>query len=141
MDWLISLDPFWVWIAIAALLVTAEVSTGSGWLLWPAGAAVVVAVLTAVADLGLPMELAIFAVVTSVSALLGRRFLPKALMSTPDINDNVGRLVGHEGRMVGVDRVFIDGKDWAAVADEALEAGQRVEVVAAQGSVLRVRAL
>ena len=63
-----------------------------------------------------------------------------------DINDNVARLVGHEGAAVtafarGAGRVFIDGKEWAAELDdgEALEAGASVKVVGVEGARLRVR--
>ncbi|EJL25398.1 hypothetical protein PMI01_04370, partial [Caulobacter sp. AP07] len=28
--------PFWVWLAVAAIFLAAEVATGTGWLLWPA---------------------------------------------------------------------------------------------------------
>jgi len=148
MDWLAALyisHPFWVWLTVAAIFLAAEVSTGSGWLLWPTGAAVVVAVMTLIAPTALPVELAVFAVVTAVTALVGRRFLPKGFGSGPDINDNFARLVGKQGQVVGPfengrGRVFIDGKEWAATAEDgAPEVGQRVEVVAAEGAVLRVR--
>ena len=31
--------PMWVWLAVGALLLAAEVATGSGYLLWPAASA------------------------------------------------------------------------------------------------------
>lgn len=138
--------PVWVWLAVAAVFLAAEVASGSGWLLWPAGAAAVVALLTLVLPPSLPLELGLFAALTAVSAIFGRRFLPKAMGAGPDINDNLSRLVGKYGRAVsafdnGRGRVFIDGKEWAAVAEGAEPAlEQRVEVVAAEGAVLRVRA-
>ncbi|HYG25529.1 MAG TPA: NfeD family protein [Caulobacteraceae bacterium] len=148
MNWLVDFYgayPLLVWLAIGALFLAAEVSTGSGWLLWPAGAAAALAVLTLVLPDSLMLELGLFAAITAVSALLGRRFLPKGLGSGPDINDNMARLVGQYAVAVsrfdnGRGRVFIDGKEWAAVADGAdPKADQRVEVIAAEGAVLRVR--
>ncbi|HEX6860632.1 MAG TPA: NfeD family protein [Caulobacteraceae bacterium] len=142
MTWLADIYasyPLLVWLALAALFLAIEVATGSGWLLWPAGAAGITAMLTFVLPDSLTAELAVFAVLTAVSALFGRRFLPRAMASGPDINDNIGRLIGQHGKMVAPDRIFIDGKDWAAVADEALQTGQQVEVVATEGAVLRVR--
>ena len=63
-----------------------------------------------------------------------------------DINDNVARLGGHQGRAVcafqgRAGRVFIEGKEWAAELDEgeALEAGSRVEVTGVAGAHLKVR--
>src|SRR5579862_4462878 len=113
--------PFWVWIAVAAALLAVEVITGSGWLLWPSASAGAVAILATFADLGLPQAVLAFAVLTIASTVLARRYLPRSLLHHPvgDINDNVGRLVGHQGRAVGAfhgraGRVFIDGKEWAA---------------------------
>ena len=149
MDWLTNLYagyPLLVWLAVAALFLAAEVSTGSGWLLWPAGSAAIVALLTFILPDSLLVEMAVFAALTAVTALFGRRFLPKTIGVGPDINDNFARLVGRHGSAVSVfehgqGRVFIDGKEWAAVADgPAPDMGQKVEVVAAEGSVLRVRA-
>jgi membrane protein implicated in regulation of membrane protease activity len=145
---LYAAHPFWVWIALAAALLAVEVATGSGWLLWPSASAGAVAVLATFADLGLPQAVLAFAVLTIASTVLARRYLPRSLLQHPahDINDNVARLVGHQGRAVcafqgRAGRVFIDGKEWAAVLDdgEALEAGSRVEVTGVTGAHLTVR--
>lgn len=125
MEWLTNIYatyPLLVWLAVAALFLAAEVSTGSGWLLWPAGSAAVVAALTFVLPDSLLVELAVFAVLTGVTALVGRRFLPKNIGDSPDINDNFARLIGRQGSAVstfehGQGRVFIDGKEWAAIAE------------------------
>lgn len=150
MTWLTDLyatQPFWIWLAIGAVILAAEVASGTGWLLWPAACAGVVGLLTFLLP-GLEAQVAVFAALTIASTLLARRYLPRnASGDGPDINDNVGRLVGHYGMAVsafenGQGRVFIDGKEWAAVAEEgavpALD--QRVEVIAADGGVLRVKA-
>ena len=139
--------PFWVWIAFAAAILAIEVATGSGWLLWPAAAAAVVAVLAEFTPISAPLALVVFALLTIVSTLLARRYLPRSVTHHGhDINDQVNRLVGHHGVAVAAfagraGRVFIDGKEWAAELDEgdALEAGSRVEVVAVAGAHLRVR--
>jgi len=139
--------PFWIWIGLAAALLAAEVATGSGWLLWPAAAAAVVAALAGFVELPLVGAILLFASLTILSSLLARRYLPRSI--TPhghDINDNIGRLVGHHGVAVAAfagraGRVFIDGKEWAAELDEGegLAAGARVEVVGVTGAHLKVR--
>jgi len=144
---LYATHPLWVWLGLAAALLAVEVATGSGWLLWPAASAAVTALLAGFAGLQPAPALAVFAGLTIVTTFLARRYLPRAL--TPhghDINDNIARLVGHQGRAVSAfqhqhGRVFIDGKEWAAELAEGaeLEAGQRVEVVGVQGARLRVR--
>ena len=140
--------PFWIWIALGAALLAVEVATGSGWLLWPAAAAGITALLVTFGGLDLAQAALVFALLTISLALLARRYLPKSLVRHPrhDINDNVARLVGHHGNVVAAfkgrnGRVFIDGKEWAAELDggEALEAGARVEVTGVTGAHLRVR--
>jgi membrane protein implicated in regulation of membrane protease activity len=145
---LYATHPFWVWIALGGALLAVEVATGSGWLLWPAAAAGIVALLVTFAGLNLSQAALVFALLTISLALFARRYLPKSLLHHPphDINDNIGRLVGHQGRVVAAfkgrsGRVFIDGKEWAAELEEgeALEAGARVEVTGVAGAHLRVR--
>jgi membrane protein implicated in regulation of membrane protease activity len=138
---------FWVWTALAAALLAVEAVSGSGWLLWPATAAGVVAVLTALTPATPAVALAVFAGLTIVTTFLARRYLPRPLRpGGRDINDNIARLVGHEGRAVGafegqLGRVFIDGKEWAAELAEGdkLPAGARVQVVGVHGARLTVR--
>jgi inner membrane protein len=143
-----DLHGFWVWVAIAAGLLAVEVATGSGWLLWPAASAAVVAVLERTLGLSLEAAVLTFAVLTIVSTLLARRYLPRSLLARKhgDINDNIARLVGHHGRVVAPfdgrsGRVFIDGKEWAAELDggEPPPAGSEVEVTGVHGARLKVR--
>lgn len=134
-------NPFWVWLAIAAIFLIVELSTGSGWLLWPAGSAAIVAVVTIFAHIGWPFELVLFAGATVVTTYLGRRFMPRTVPGdSPDINDQLSRLVGHHGAASGPfkdgrGRVFVDGKEWSAELDgqAAVDKGQRVEVTAVIG--------
>ena len=140
-------QPFWFWAGLAAALLGIEVLTGTGWLLWASASAAVTAVVAAILRPGVPTALLVFAVLTLVSTLLARRYLPRASGDKhSDINDNVGRLVGHHGLAVKAfagraGRVSIDGKEWAAELDEgeALEVGASIEVVGVDGARLRVR--
>lgn len=140
-------QPFWAWAALAAALLAVEVATGSGWLLWASASAAVTGVLVALLEPTTATAILAFAVLTIASTLLARRYLPRAVAATGgDINDNIARLVGHQGAAVQAfigrnGRVFIDGKEWAAELDEGegLEAGASVEVVGVQGARLRVR--
>jgi membrane protein implicated in regulation of membrane protease activity len=138
--------PFWVWLAAAAIFLAIEVATGTGWLLWPAAAGFLVGLLTLVVAPGLPIELGLFAVLTIATTYAARRFLRPVLdASNPDLNDPALRLVGRDGEALagfehGKGRVFVDGKEWAAVAPEGEPAaGQKVQVVSVEGAVLTVR--
>lgn len=140
---------FWVWTGLAAALLTAEVVTGSGWLLWAAASAAIVALATPLLGLAPWMAVLAFALLTLASSLLARRYLPRSMIGAGgDINDNVGRLIGRrgvashpfEGRQ---GRVAIDGKEWAAELESettVLLAGAEVEVVSVDGARLKVRA-
>jgi hypothetical protein len=138
--------PFWVWAALGAAILAVEILTGSGWLLWAAASAGVVG-LVGLTGISLSAALLIYAGLTIVSTLAARRYMPRGVIgASSDINDNVGRLVGHRGQAVAafenrLGRVFIDGKEWAAELDEGerLHAGARVEVVGVEGSRLKVR--
>lgn len=149
MQALLEAHPFWGWLVLGAVLLALEVATGSGYLLWPAAAAGVVALLTGL-RLGLPIELLVFAVLTIAGTLLSRRYLPKPFRAEGhDITDPHHRLAGRQGHAVGaftggVGRVFVDGKEWAAELEGGgeLDADAKVEVTGRiDGARLRVKAV
>jgi membrane protein implicated in regulation of membrane protease activity len=144
MDWLLS-HPFALWLAIGGVLLAVEVATTSGWLLWPAGSAAVIAVLGLAWPFDLNMQWVIFAVLTIVTTLAGRHFFPRA-GAGGDINDTRARLAGLDGVAAGDfqdgrGRVFVDGKEWAAQQQggASLESGMKVIVIGVQGACLTVR--
>ena len=144
---LYATQPFWIWLALAAVILAAELSTGSGWLLWPAAAAGAMAGLTLVVPNNLALHLALFAGLTILTTVTARRYLPRDISGGgPDINDTMTRLVGARGRAAGAfesghGRVHVDGKEWDAVSDDALVSGQAIAVEAVTGgSSLKVRA-
>ncbi len=143
---LYAAQPFWMWLAFAVVLLAIEAALSTEWLLWPAVSAGVVAILSAVGlRLGLPVEIAIFAVLTIVSSIASRRLVRRVNPSEPDINDRDSRLIGQEARVVeafvnGRGRVFISGSEWPAEANGAMPAvGEWVVVQATTGSGLIVQ--
>ena len=152
MDHLLDLaanHPFWSWAGLGAGLLILELLSGSGWLLWPAACAGLLAVITKLLPLNWQPATALYALLTIAATYAGRRLMPGLAGHSPhNINDNVGRLVGHHGKTVGAfngraGRVFIDGKEWAADLDEdaALTPGSEVEVTGVSGAHLKVRAV
>jgi membrane protein implicated in regulation of membrane protease activity len=140
--------PLWAWLALAALLLALEAATGSGYLLWPAGSAAITAFLTPL-HLGLPLEIAIFALLTIVSTAVFRRFWPHPFRAVgPDINDPHVRIVGRDAQAAGAftsgrGRVFVDGKEWAAELEGGgeLASGTTVKVLSVlDGARLKVKA-
>lgn len=139
-------QPFWIWLAIGVLLLAVEAMFSTEWLLWPAVSAGVVAVMTAAGvRLGLPGEVAVFAVLTVIATLLSRRLIAKANPDGPDINDRDSRLIGQRARVVeafvsGRGRVFISGAEWPAeIQGEPPIEGQDVVVMRITGSLLTVQ--
>ena len=130
------------------ILLAVEAAFSTEWLLWPAVAAGIVAV---VAALGLPLgvlgEVALFAALTVAATLLSRQLVQRVNPSdSPDINARDSRLVGQRAQVVqgfvdGRGRVFVSGAEWVAEIDGAAPlAGESVIVEAVDGSKLRVRA-
>ncbi|WP_425983848.1 NfeD family protein [Brevundimonas sp. TWP1-2-1b1] len=139
-------QPFWIWLAVGVLLLAVEAMFSTEWLLWPAVSAGVVAVMTAAGvRLGLPGEVAVFAVLTVIATLLSRRLISKANPAGPDINDRDSRLIGQRARVVeafvsGRGRVFISGAEWPAeIEGEQPVEGQDVVVMRVTGSLLTVQ--
>lgn len=139
--------PSAAWLAIGVMLLALEVVSGSGWLLWPAAAALLPAGVTAFwfrDDIG--VQWAIFALAALALTWLGRRYLRQWPTQPTDINDARKAMIGEVGQVTSVTdhgqcRVMVGGKEWAAQSDTAPITGQRVEVTAVIGGArLQVRA-
>ena len=143
--------PLWVWLAIGGLLLAVEVATGTGWLLWPAAAAAVVALFTLTGfDIGLGGEIALFALFTIATTLLARHFTPNwTKPEGKDINDRSGDLIGQTGEAIsafadGRGRIVVDGTEWLAELEDGgdVPTGGRVKVTkVVDGARLRVKAV
>jgi membrane protein implicated in regulation of membrane protease activity len=146
---LYATHPFWVWLALGVVLLAAEAATGSGWLLWPAASAGVVAVVSLLGlHLGAPVEVGLFGVLTVVSTFLARRYLVRAPSDHPDINDQRLRLVGKTGTAVsafshGRGRAFVENAEWQVELEGggALDSGAQVVVTGVNGPRLTVKAV
>ena len=142
-------QPFWLWLAIGVVLLAIEAAASTEWLLWPAVAAGVVALITAIApNLGLPVEAGIFAALTVIATLASRTLIKRVNPGDePDINDRDLRLVGARAKVVeafvdGRGRVFVSGAEWPAEIEGAAPlAGESVVVESVSGPRLRVRAI
>ena len=144
---ILAAQPFWLWAGLAAALLAVEAGTGTGWLLWPAASAGVVALVALVLDPSWIGQAGLFAVLTLVTTFGARRYFPGGgAAASGDINDTAGRLLGQPARSVtafhhGEGRVALDGKEWAAELEGggALSADAEVEVTGIRGAILQVR--
>ena len=144
---LYAAQPFWIWLAIGVILLAIESAFSTEWLLWPAVAAGIVAVLAALKlSVGLPVEIAVFAVLTIGLTLVSRRLIKRVNPGdAPDINARDSRLIGQRARVVegfvdGRGRVFVSGAEWPAEIEGAGPAvGESVIVEGLTGSGVKVR--
>ncbi len=136
-------QPAWVWVAVAAAFLVVELATGSGYLLWPAASAGVVALVLFFAPaISLIVQVLAFAALTVLTTFTARRWLPRRLHAdeVSDLSNAAARIVGHEGEAAAEARVFVDGKEWAAESETPLAPGMRVKVLAVLGGArLKVR--
>jgi membrane protein implicated in regulation of membrane protease activity len=132
--------PAAAWIALGVVLLAAEAVTGSGWLLWPAAAALAPALVSLVAfrdEVG--AQWILFALTAIVLTWIGRRYLRTWPRTPHDINDARGAMIGQVGQVTSVSdhgqcRVMVGGKEWAAESPGAHpHAGERVQVTAVIG--------
>lgn len=144
---LYAAQPFWIWLAIGVILLAIESAFSTEWLLWPAVAAGIVAVLAALKlSVGLPVEIAVFAVLTIGLTLVSRRLIKRVNPGdAPDINARDSRLIGQRAKVVesfvdGRGRVFVSGSEWPAEIDGVgPDVGESVIVDGLTGSGLKVR--
>jgi membrane protein implicated in regulation of membrane protease activity len=131
-------------MAAGVVLLIAESLTGSGWLLWPAVSAGVVALVIMTGLVPDAWEqVGLFAGLTIVAILVAKPWTAKPPKS--DLNDRAKRVLGQSGEargdfVAGHGRVFVDGAEWPAELEGGgeLAAGERVTVVKVEGGRLIV---
>lgn len=137
----------WHWLALALVLLVAEIASGTTHLLWPAAAAFVLAVVRSFTGLDWPLEIALFGALTLLLTLTGRHYVKGGWLkhgASEGLNDRAAQLVGQRALVEaafenGVGRVKLGDTVWRATAEGALDAGQSVEIVGAEGSTLKVK--
>jgi len=139
-------QPFWIWMAIGAVLLAIEAGTGTGWLLWAAASAGIVGLAALTGMTSLPVEIALFAGLTLASTLTSKRLTRALQGGNEDINDQTQRMVGKIGHAAapfveGRGRAFVDGAEWLADLDGGgeLAQGARVVVTGVAGARLLVK--
>jgi len=145
MDWLESLDAPYAWLALGLALAVAEIVIPGVFLIWLAGAALIVGLLTWFVPIGIPLQVVIFAALAIVAVFMGKRYLRAnpVVPADPLMNDRGGRLVGEVVTVVSAieegstGRVRHGDSEWLAKGP-ATEPGARMRVTGHQGSILVV---
>ncbi len=136
----------WHWAALALVLLIGELMTGTTFLLWPAAAAGLVALLAWLTPLSPAWQVGVFAALTLVLTLMGpglrRRILQPGEAGT--LNERSAQLIGQRGRAEaefadGVGRVHLGDTIWRAESADAIAGGVSVEVIGVDGTILKVK--
>jgi inner membrane protein len=139
---------WWHWAVGGIVLILAELAVPSFVLIWFGLGGLVVALAVAVGDIGLTAQLVIWLVV-SLALVFGwfKVFKPsmhKTRIGMADANviGEVGMLVHDvapfEKGQVRFQKPILGADQWECIADEAIRSGERVRVLAVEGSFLKV---
>ena len=146
-DILSGLDPHWGWLALGLVLATAEMLLPGYFLIWLAAAALLTGLLASAVEIALPLQVAVFAALSVIAVLLGKRWLRDNPITSPDplMNDRGARLVGETTVVTraltgGGGKVSHGDTEWLARGPDA-EPGTRMRVTGHDGAVLIVEHL
>ncbi|HLO75307.1 MAG TPA: NfeD family protein [Magnetospirillum sp.] len=137
---------FWHWLILGFALIALEVVVPGTFLVWPGMAAVVTGMVAYMAP-GLPWQVmaGLFAVLTVVSAVVGRRIygrLQHSVGDEPALNRRADAFVGTAHTLAtpildGQGRLKLGDSTWKIVGDD-LPTGTRVRIVGVDGNALKV---
>ena len=135
------------WLVLGLVLLIIEMATGTTYLLWPSVAAFAVALVALILPTNWIAEMALFAVLIIALTYFGHPLVKRWRNegAASGLNERNLAMIGKRGVVSnfanGVGSVKIADTIWRAVSEEALEAGQAVEVASVDGVTLRVRRL
>jgi len=139
---------WWHWIVGGIALVLAELVIPSFFIVWFGLGALLTGLLTLAFDLSLTAQLATWTLASLAMVGLWFRVFKQSFVKTR-IGTADGEVIGEIGLLVGAVAPFERGKvrfqrpvlgseEWVCLADTAIAAGERVRVVAVEGSFLKV---
>ena len=137
---------WWVWIAMAAFFVIAEIFHMGFFLLW-FGVGAAVAGILALLGFGMGWQLASFIIVSGVLFAVSRRFAEKFTKKQPPgvgadrFIDKKGVVIEEINNLKNTGRVRLGKDEWRADSDTdmIILPGQMVEVVRVEGTHLIVK--
>ena len=144
------LDIMWIWGIVGLVLLSAEMLLGTMDALWFGIAAVVLAVLTWLfPHMPWPLQLFLFSALSLGALFLWRRH-DKGTSTDLHIGQSQGDEIGRVGIVIeavgprqngriGFAQGVMGSREWAAVADEEIEADAEAAIVAIEGNSLRVK--
>lgn len=137
--------PFWAWASLAVIFLIAELLTMTTYLLW-LGIAAAINSLIIIAFPNLPLwaSVTIFAILSILSVIIGRKFFnPHAKSSGDSLNSPNHRLLNQEitsseDFINGIGGLQIGDTRWRATSKAEIKKGDRVKIHAIDGVTLDV---
>lgn len=143
--WLHNVSPIW-WITLGFALAAAEMLVFSFFLIWPALAAFLMALIVWVMP-GLegPYQIVLFAVLTIALTYIGRRMFQRFDEPETSLNDRSKQLIGKRAKVVlfdetGEGRIELNGLRWPATwpTGQTSDVGKVVVITNADGMSVEV---
>lgn len=140
---------WWHWTVVGIALILTELALPSFFLIWFGIAGLAMALVLLVApELSLTAQIATWTALSLVMVALWFRVFRPSFHKTR-IGTSAGEVIGEVGLLVGAVAPFQRGKvrfqrpllgaeEWVCLAESPIAAGERVRVVAVEGSFLKV---
>ncbi|MCX7863849.1 MAG: NfeD family protein [Novosphingobium sp.] len=142
-----GLEPHYTWLAIGLLLAAAEMAIPGVFLIWMAGAALIVGFVTWLYPIGILAQILLFALLAIIAVFTGRRYLRNNPIEPADplMNRRADRLIGEVVIVTqaidgGTGKVRLGDSEWLAKGADA-QPGARMRVTGHDGTVLTVEPL
>lgn len=142
------IEMWWIWMALAAILLIAEIFTAGFFLLWfsigAAGAGIL-----AMLDVGHPAQLTVFILLSGILFVFGRRFAERVTAHQPP-GIGADRFLGQAGVVIeninntaGKGLIRIRSDVWRAVSEDGkiIQENDIVEVIKIEGTKAIVKLL
>jgi len=133
-----------IWLALAFVSAMVEVSIPHFGFAF-VGAGAIAAAAIAFFGFSVVMQVATFVIVLGISIVGLRSRLVGLMISGKGLPSRTDTLIGRHGQVteqidstLGIGRVNVSGEDWAARSADAIPAGTKIKVVAADGIILEV---
>lgn len=140
---------WWHWVVGGMLLTLAELAAPAFYIIWfGLGALLVGLVLLLSPELSLTTQIILWVIASSGMLVLWFRIFRRGSERTLS-GSSSGEVIGETGLLVAPIEPFVKGRvrfqrpllgadEWSCLADEKIAAGERVKVVAIEGSFLKV---
>lgn len=144
------MDVMWLWAILGLVLLGAEMASTTFYLFWFGVAALAIALLVwLIPSISIKVQIFLFAVVSLLLILTWRQFFKKNdgdLRVGQSRGDEIGRVgtiieavTPKQNGKIQFPQGVMGSREWAAIADENIEAGIDAAIIAIEGNALRVK--